>query len=69
MANNQTASIEMYPQEDQAPAVNAVSAIFTALSILAVILRIIARRVSHLALWWDDWLLVLALVSSRTTRK
>lgn len=34
-----------------------------ALSATAVTLRFLSRRLSKVSLWWDDWLILIALVS------
>lgn len=46
----------------QAPKMYAIFSIFFALPLLAVGLRLVARRVSNLRLWWDDWLILVATV-------
>ena len=33
------------------------------LSFIAVALRLLARRLSGAGLWWDDWLIIAALVN------
>lgn len=40
----------------------AVFVVFFVLSILAVALRLISRRLAHLSLWWDDYFVILAMV-------
>lgn len=40
------------------------TAIFPVLAVVAVILRLVARRVRHLAIAYDDYLVMLALVSA-----
>lgn len=34
-----------------------------ALSAIAVALRLVSRRLSKVRLWWDDWLILIALVN------
>jgi ABC-type proline/glycine betaine transport system substrate-binding protein len=46
----------------QAPAILATGSVFTALSVLAVILRFVARRIKRAQLGWDDWTILAALV-------
>lgn len=46
----------------QAPKMYAIFSIFFALPLLAVGLRLVARRVSNVRLWWDDWLILVATV-------
>lgn len=53
-------------EETQAPKMYAIFSTFFALPLLAVALRLVARRVSHLRLWWDDWLILFAMVGSLT---
>lgn len=47
---------------NQGPKIIAVSAILIAISTIAVILRFMSRMVSKAGLWWDDWLIVAAMV-------
>ena len=50
---------------DESPAkVHVLNTVFLTLSILAVILRLVARRRQQSALGADDFLIILALVSS-----
>ena len=35
-----------------------------AMALVAVVLRLLSRRVVNLTLWWDDWLALLATVLS-----
>ena len=35
------------------------------LALIAVVLRLFARRIARTHFWWDDWLAVCALVSIR----
>jgi len=46
----------------QGPKIIAVSAVLIAISTIAVILRFMSRMVSKAGLWWDDWLIVAAMV-------
>jgi hypothetical protein len=48
---------------DQAPQLIALFVVITALAVFAVALRLIARRLAQLPLWWDDYLLIVASVS------
>ncbi|KAL9600847.1 MAG: hypothetical protein Q9219_002889 [cf. Caloplaca sp. 3 TL-2023] len=52
----------MAQQDDKAPMMYAVFSVFLVLPLIAVILRLLARRVSHVSLWWDDWLILVAAV-------
>ena len=36
------------------------------LSVVAVLLRFVSRRLARSRLWWDDWLTVVALVRYRS---
>ena len=45
-----------------APKIIAVSVVLIILSTAAVVLRFISRMLSKAGLWWDDWLIVAALV-------
>lgn len=31
---------------------------------ITVALRVVARKVAHLKLWWDDWILIAATVGT-----
>ena len=35
------------------------------LAVIAIVLRFIARRLTRTALWWDDWLMLPAIVSRK----
>lgn len=48
--------------KNQAPGLLAIFIIFTVLPLIAVGLRIVARRVTHQKLWVDDWLIIVAVV-------
>lgn len=50
--------------EDRGPQVIAVSVAMITLSTFAVAFRCWSRKVSKAGLWWDDWTILLALVSS-----
>lgn len=39
----------------QMPAILATGSVFTTLSVLAVILRFVARRIKRAQFGWDDW--------------
>lgn len=51
-------------QESQAPKMYAVFSVFLVLPLIAVGLRLLARRMSNLRLWWDDWLILVATVGT-----
>lgn len=40
-----------------------------AMAMAAVLLRFMSRKVAHLKLWWDDWLILLAAVKSSLVSK
>ena len=42
----------------------AVFTVFLVLPVVAVALRLVSRRISRVNLWWDDWLILVALVVS-----
>ncbi|KAI4234674.1 MAG: hypothetical protein L6R40_006680 [Gallowayella cf. fulva] len=52
----------MAPHHDRAPMMLAVFCVFFLLPLIAVTLRFVSRRISHLHLWWDDWLILAAAV-------
>ena len=55
--------------EDQAPKLLPIFTVFLVLPLIAVALRLIARRVSHVSLWWDDWLLIVSSVHTLALSK
>lgn len=50
------------PNGDRGPAINAVQVLMIILATTSVIMRFIARRMSAAGLWWDDWVILGALV-------
>ena len=52
----------MANQGDKAPSMLAVFSVFLVLPLIAVSLRFLARRLTRVAFWWDDWLLLVAAV-------
>lgn len=48
-------------QEDQSSRIVIINIITLVIAILAVILRLISRRLSAAPFWWDDGLIVVAL--------
>ena len=50
--------------DDRGPQVIGVSVAMIILSTLAVAFRFWSRKISTAGLWWDDWTILLALVSS-----
>ncbi|KAL8886254.1 MAG: hypothetical protein Q9215_006015 [Flavoplaca cf. flavocitrina] len=52
----------MANQGDKAPSMLAVFSVFLVLPLIAVSLRFLARRLTRVAFWWDDWLLLIAAV-------
>lgn len=46
----------------QAPAILATGCVFTALGVLSVLLRFVARRIKRAKIGWDDWTILAALV-------
>lgn len=53
-------SMEVF-HESNAPGLLVVTILLLLLAIFFVALRFVARRIATAFLWWDDWLLVLAL--------
>ena len=49
-------------QESQQPKLIAIFTTFFILPVIAVGLRLLARRLNRLSLWWDDWLILVATV-------
>ncbi|KAI4261988.1 MAG: hypothetical protein L6R42_002827 [Xanthoria sp. 1 TBL-2021] len=47
---------------DRAPLMLAVFSVFLVLPLIAVAMRFLARRLSRVSLWWDDWLLLVAAI-------
>ena len=54
--------MEKTDQETLQPAMIAGCAVIMSLSAIAVALRIISRRASKTSLWYDDYLIILALL-------
>lgn len=50
--------------ENRYPEIYAGTIILLVVATAVVILRLYARRLSVVSLWWDDWTLVVALVSN-----
>ena len=48
----------------QAPKMYAIFSVCLVLPLIAVGLRLVARRISNLRLWWDDWLILVATVGT-----
>ena len=48
--------------ETQVPRILGVNIATYVLAVIAVSLRFVSRRLVRSYLWWDDWLMVLALV-------
>src|SRR6516162_3936439 len=57
-----------YPAESLQPNIYAAVCITTALAVVAVPLRFLARRLIRTDLWLDDWLSLVALVCPRNCR-
>lgn len=55
--------------ESMQPTILAVNIIGFVLSAAAVGLRLVARKMSNAPLWWDDWMIVLALVCLNASRR
>lgn len=53
--------------EDRSPVVIGVCVFLIVVALVATGLRIYARRLVNLNLWWDDWLCIIGLVRRRIT--
>ena len=49
---------------NEGPRIIAVAAVLITISTIAVILRFVSRLVSQAGFWWDDWMILAALVGS-----
>lgn len=50
------------PGQDRGPCLLAIQIVMMGLATTAVLLRFIARRMGPGELWWDDWVILAALV-------
>ena len=50
--------------QDRTSEVQAAFIALIVLSTIAVIFRLISRRIAHVKLWWDDYLTIIALVGT-----
>lgn len=48
--------------ETKVPTLVSVFVVIWVLGLLAVLLRLLARKVSRNGLWWDDWIIMASLV-------
>ena len=48
--------------ESQQPSIYASIITLWILSVIVTGLRFLARRITHLPLWWDDWFMLLGVV-------
>ena len=55
-----------YLDADKGPGIRAGNAIVGIVAVLAVVLRVVSRRIKGLRLGVDDWLIVASLVSAAT---
>ena len=55
-----------YLHTDIGPQISAGAAVFSALATIAVVLRLLARKISLTKVWWDDLFAVLGLVRAMT---
>ena len=53
---------ETWPSDDRGPSIQAIQILMIIFATSAVALRFAARRVSSFGLWWDDWMILAALV-------
>lgn len=51
-----------YLDANQGPKVNAITIFAFTLAVVGVLLRFLARVLTKASLWWDDWLVLAALV-------
>ena len=56
------------PNANQAPYIISVLSVMIGLSLIAVCLRFLSRRISKCPLMWDDWLILIALVRQMSKR-
>ena len=63
MAANTAAS-----QQSRQPMMIGIFTTFFILPGIAVGLRILSRRLTRLSLWWDDWLILMAMVRVKSMR-
>lgn len=54
------------PTGDRGPNINALQVVMIMTASGAVVLRFVARKLSAAGLWWDDWMILAALVCSST---
>ena len=71
LASEPTLAVDMstpndpVPTGDQTAKVLGTFITFDILAAIVVILRFVSRRIAHANLWWDDWLMLPAVVSFR----
>lgn len=51
----------------QVPRILGVNIATFCLAVIAITLRFTARRLTHAAFWWDDWLMIPAIVRRATS--
>ena len=56
------------PIPDKSPLIIAISTLLIVLPTTAISLRFISRHLSKAGLWWDDWVILLALVGLANRR-
>ena len=54
--------------ETQIPRILGINIATFAIAIISVVLRFVSRQLSSAQLWWDDWLIVSALVCYLTLK-
>ena len=62
MAETNNSAAMAYLQQNQSTKLIVVNIVTFAMAVLAVILRLISRRLSKAHFWWDDGIIVLALL-------
>ena len=55
--------------DSKSPIIIGVLVTLIVLSITSVILRVVARKISKINLWWDDYLIIMALVKACTLER
>ena len=50
-------------EQDASPQITIVVVVLLVIAAITVVLRLISRRLVGINLWWDDWLILLALAS------
>ena len=54
--------------ESQVPRILGVNIATFTLAVVSIVLRFTARRLTHAPFWWDDWLMIPAIVCSAISK-